>query len=184
MYSSGKLSIWKKDDGDAWHVETFIDEKTKKRCFVNTGRHLTVRDIGGKTLSAVDPKTYVSTFSLCRWPKKTSHVQLLVPTKNGIEVMGFDGNVIAQLTSLDASALRYVTGKAIRLAPGKPDYFAVVECQDMLSNRSVLQIFDPSGKPVYEEILPENANSLLVLPAPASKPETLLVGGTKTIWRY
>lgn len=88
------------------------------------------------------------------------------------------------LTNYDGFELGYVTGRAVRLDPGKPDYFAVVGYHYPSWHRSTLQIFDASGRLVYEEVLPENANSLTVISGPLSSPEALLVGGEKTIWRY
>jgi hypothetical protein len=97
-----------------------------------------------------------------------------------------DGTVLATLTSPNSSGLSNVAGCPVHLDASLPDYFAVLAYpRGTLWQRSVLSIFDPKGKLVYEEVLPETCACLAVLPAASdTMSEALLVGGTNHIWRY
>ena len=74
----------------------------------------------------------------------------------------------------------------VHFKPGSPAYAAFLFTQQVIGNgTSRLEIFDPQGKRVLLEQLPEVCASLAVIPAVnPHQRETLLVGGSKHIWRY
>lgn len=70
----------------------------------------------------------------------------------------------------------------VTLKKDKPKYLAVVGAYIGLP-RANLYIYEPNGTLVYHELLPENAQTIAVLPGEDGL-EGLLVGGKDTIWKY
>lgn len=68
------------------------------------------------------------------------------------------------------------------LQDGKDKYLAVVGDFTGLP-RAQFYIYDAKGKLVYQEILPESAETITVLPN-RNKTESIVVGGKNTIWKY
>lgn len=70
------------------------------------------------------------------------------------------------------------------LKTNEPKFLAVVG-RFISINRSVLYVYSADGKLIYHEILPEDAETIAVLPSEkVGEPEEILVGGNQTIWRY
>src|SRR5690606_14920332 len=70
----------------------------------------------------------------------------------------------------------------VKLTDDGPAFLAVVASYIGLP-RSNLYIFDPAGALVYDELLPEEAETIEVMPTENGRVD-LLVGGKDTIWRY
>jgi uncharacterized protein YkuJ len=70
----------------------------------------------------------------------------------------------------------------VSLKKDKPKYLAVVGSYITIP-RANLYIYAPDGTLVYHELLPEEAETVAVLPG-ANGIEELLVGGKDTIWKY
>jgi hypothetical protein len=64
----------------------------------------------------------------------------------------------------------------------KPKYLAVVHSFIGLS-RSLFYLYDDKGNLVYHELLPEDAQTIAVIPS-ANENQEILVGGKRTIWKY
>ncbi|HEV8366442.1 MAG TPA: hypothetical protein VGQ39_00700 [Pyrinomonadaceae bacterium] len=87
-------------------------------------------------------------------------------------------------TELRGTSVFKAEGVWIKLASYQPKYLAVISNFAGI-DRSVLDIFDSSGKIIYQEVLPEECSSVAALPSDSQKhPEELLVGGESTIWKY
>ena len=96
--------------------------------------------------------------------------------------------VINDPTTVDATFTIYneSAGKPqstwVRLKPDQPQSLAVI-AHFVGKNRAVFYVHSESGELLYHELLPEEAETIEVLPA-ENGAETILVGGQKTVWRY
>lgn len=70
----------------------------------------------------------------------------------------------------------------VALQKDKPKYLAVIAAFIGIP-RANLYIYAPDGTLVYHELLPENAETIALLPG-ENGVEALLVGGKNTIWKY
>ena len=177
-------------------VDTDGDGKKK---IVSIGSELTIRDASGEELKSIDsPAGYVGKFSLCT-PPSTNIPNILAVNDGRLWLLDFTGQVVAnfdaplsdfpdvvQTTPFGAfgTSVYKAKGAWIRLTEAQPEYLAVIAYFVAL-NRSMLYVYEPSGKIVYQEILPEECTSIAVLPTDRKDGvQELLVGGSKTIWRY
>ena len=70
----------------------------------------------------------------------------------------------------------------VRLRKDRPEYLAVVGAFIGIP-RANFYLYDDQGALVYHELLPENAETIAVLPA-VDAGEQILIGGKDTIWRF
>jgi hypothetical protein len=70
----------------------------------------------------------------------------------------------------------------VALVKDKPKYLAVVGAYIGIP-RANFYVYEPDGKLIYHELLPENAETIAVI-AGENGVEQLLVGGKDTIWKY
>jgi hypothetical protein len=187
LFDGGKSAIWNEPDGDVWHVEAYHDAATASWRIISNGMNqLDVRNASGTSLSKSSMQDDFMYFSLCSWPIGTKTYNLLAATNHGIELISQTGKVVMTFKPTAATDEYRVTGCPIRLTSTKTVYLAILGAPMWVDwKRSVLWIFDASGKLVYQETFPENCGSLAVMPASSpGRPETLLVGGTSHIWAY
>lgn len=71
---------------------------------------------------------------------------------------------------------------SVKLKADQPEYLAIIASFIQIP-RSSFYIYDGSGKLVYHEILPENAETISVFTNAESRQE-ILVGGKSSIWKY
>lgn len=84
--------------------------------------------------------------------------------------------------SIDSESIYEPRIVRVRLRKDQPEYLAVVGGFIGIP-RANFYLYDDKGALVYHELLPENAETIAVLPA-ADAGEQLLVGGKDTIWRF
>ncbi|PYS98162.1 MAG: hypothetical protein DMF63_17235 [Acidobacteria bacterium] len=82
----------------------------------------------------------------------------------------------------DADSVAYPKAALVQLHEGKPKYLAVIASFIGLP-RANFYVYDADGVLVYHELLPEDAETIAVLPNSAGK-DTILIGGKDTIWKY
>lgn len=70
----------------------------------------------------------------------------------------------------------------VRLRKDKPKFLAVIASFISIP-RSNLYVYDERGNLVYQELLPEDAETIAVMPAD-NGAEDILIGGKDTIWRF
>jgi hypothetical protein len=70
----------------------------------------------------------------------------------------------------------------VRLEKEKPPYLAIVTSFIGIP-RANFYVYDSTGALLYHELLPESAETILLLPG-ENGVEQLLVGGKETIWKY
>ena len=180
-------------------IEVVDTDNDGKKKIVSIGSELTIRDADGKEIKTIDtPAGYVGKFSLCTPPNKkvpnilaVNNGRLWLLDFNGQAVANFDAPLsdfpdVVQTTPFGASGTSVYNAKGawIKLMEAQPEYLAVI-AHFVFLNRSILYVYEPSGKIVYQEILPEEGTSIAVLPAGRKDgAQELLVGGAKTVWRY
>jgi hypothetical protein len=82
----------------------------------------------------------------------------------------------------DSENVAFPKAVVVKLRKQDPPYLAVLAAFIGLP-RANLYVLDQQGKLVYHELLPEEAESIEVLPS-AEGGEHLLIGGKDSIWRY
>jgi hypothetical protein len=126
----------------------------------NGGELLFLREDGGSILRVPAPMSVI---------KKAPQEGAVVETTETSHVDGGD-------------SISYPQAVFVTLKTTEPGYLAVVAAFIGLP-RANLYIYDLSGRLVYHELLPEEAETIAILPAEAGT-EQILVGGKDTIWLY
>ncbi|MGI8495068.1 MAG: hypothetical protein ACR2L1_07125 [Pyrinomonadaceae bacterium] len=70
----------------------------------------------------------------------------------------------------------------VNLEKNRPKFLAVIGSFSGIP-RAIFYLYDNKGNLVYQELLPENAETIAVIPA-ANGSEDIIIGGKDTIWRY
>ena len=96
--------------------------------------------------------------------------------RGGVESLG-DSSVD------DSASVAYPQAALVTLRKDEPKYLAVVVAFMMGLPRANLYVYDMTGELVYHELLPEEAETIAVLPV-GDGTDHILVGGKDTIWRY
>jgi hypothetical protein len=131
-----------------------------------------------------------SDLSPIRWPTVCQGQCLLVSQKEKLVLLARDGKRV--IGELPGKYVYHALGIPVRLYDSEPPLLAVV---GLLTYRgslgtgwqdvgSELYIFDSKMRIVYDEVLPERAEAVSVLPTIGSKRESLLVGGENRVWEY
>ena len=92
----GKLQ-WQEPDGNVWHVEV-VDPKADGNAVIvhsNAAGQLTTRDQHGKVLSRTKPGTYISAFSVCRWPTAKDAPHVLAAGEDVVLLYDLEGTIAA-----------------------------------------------------------------------------------------
>ena len=92
--------------------------------------------------------------------------------------IGFDGDEIRGTNVYEAE------GVWIKLVNEQPKFLAVITNFAGI-DRTVLDVFTPEGKLLYQEILPDTCSSIAALPETDGKRvESLLVACEATLWKF
>jgi len=149
----------------------------------NAGGQMKVRDAQGNIVNQSRPPAYFSGFSLCNWPGKQDPQYALLSESGTVWVLGFDGKSVARLDAPDCGDLGHARGVPVKLRAGHDEYFAVlVEFRNR--ERSILYLYDPDQKLVYQEVLGEACGCLAAVASGDSTDERLLLGGEQRVWQY
>jgi hypothetical protein len=176
---------WEEPDGNAWHVELVDTDGDERAEVVNSsaGGTMTVRDANGRTIGGGRPPAYFSGFSVSRWPTSKDREYALFVEGDVIRLLRFDASVAKELPAPNAGMLGTARGGPVVLsAGGRPFFATVVEFRQ--NSPSVLYVHDDAGRLVYQEVLGDSCPSIAAMRLGGAKTETLLVGGTGTVWQY
>jgi hypothetical protein len=193
MNGSGGISLlnhagselWNRIDGNVWHVEMAdINNDGKQEIIHSNGSgRVIMRNNVGTVLKNNKPSIYVSKFSLCPWPSRTSHRYILTTTTDAIYILDYDGNTQVAFDAPGCEMHEYMHGVWIKLSPGHADYLAVL-VDSMHQGNSILFIYAPPNKLVYQEILPGTYNAIATITDPNTHREVLVLGGDGKLLRY
>jgi hypothetical protein len=176
---------WKQSGANVWHVELVDvnDDGSVEIVHSNAAGEMVVRDKDGKILHKAKPAPYFSTFSLCRWPTKKARQYALLAENDTIWLFDFFGKSVFQFDAPLAGKLGNARGVPTRIQNKQSEYFAVV-VEFSNWNRSILYVYAPDKKLVYQEIIPEACASIASLSLDSKGQETLLVGCNGKVWKY
>jgi len=183
-------TVWKKKEGNVWHVET-MDTNGDGRDEIlhsNAPGQLLVRNANGDVIAEYLPGHYIADFTLTRWAEEQRPTHILVPTTEGREgssksifvVLDAKGKTVAQLESPLDDLLNKTKGTSVRYGKGA-EYFAVLQ-NNSAWERSMLLLYDKDGQIVYQEILGDSC--LGIAAVPQEDAERLLIGCAGRIWEY
>lgn len=139
-------------------------------------------DLDGKPLQQVVLPNWANNVSSITWPS-SSH--LLVGGGSRIGVLDFRGNqvLIHEIQGTSFRPYHGPDGVALRFSPAEKPYLAVLSHGSSGYARSVLLIFDPKGRLVWQEEL-KKSRAILALPQADGKSDVLLVGGMDGVIEY
>ncbi len=185
LFDHSGNEIWDQTHRKAWHVEMEDINKDGKMEIINSDSagEIVVRDAAGTIIKQNKPAISLYDFSLCAWPARTSNRLILSPRNQGIIVFDYDGNTIASLPAPDCTRLADMRGIWVKLYPGENDYFAAL-AHFIQWDRSILYIYSPDNKLVYQEVLPEYCISMNTAVDKKTKSEFLLIGGLDEVLQY
>ena len=186
--SQGK-KIWRKPEGNVWHVETLDIKGDGHREIVHTnaGGELLVRNATGEVIAHYLPGYYVSHFSLTRWGNELEPTHILVPTEQNKEgcckdvllVLDAAGNSVASLDAPKGDWIHKVNGTPVQQKE-KSALYAVL--QTGVLPRSLLSIYNSEGKIIYQEILGDRCLAINTMPGDLA--DRLLIGCASSVWEY
>lgn len=179
--TNGKILKEVKIDG--WRKEILNCENEKKTqiaCFfeINEGK-FSISDVNNKVLlSALAPLSEVERKS------ENDQTNRNVPSPSPIVLGNGTRAVPMPIDSFDSNTDSVYKPKAVlvRFQKDKPKYLAVIASFIGIP-RLHFYVYDEKGNLVYHELLPEDAETIAVLPT-ANASEEIIIGGKDTIWKF
>jgi hypothetical protein len=175
---------WNKSDGNVWHVEMVDTDHDGRDEIVhsNAGGEITIRDSMGDIVLSARPGPYFSSFSLVRFPTRTSPLYLLQAEDDYTWLFDLEGKTFCKLPAPGCGDLGDAFGTPVVLRKGKPHLAVLVEFNNW--NKSILYVYDPGGKLVYQEVIPEDCAAIAALALDDSGTEALLIGAPGKVLKY
>ena len=190
LLDSNGRKIWSRDDGNVWQVAMVDtnDDGKDEILHSNVSGHMRIRDSDGKITRSGQPGIplighYSSSFSITRWPTESDKECVLATKKNGIFLSNFQRKKIKKFKAPLCDRMNDGWGTPVRLRSDQPEYFAaMVEFRRW--NRSIFYLYDPKGKLIYQEILPDAACAIAAIPIENTGLDSILIGGINMVWKY
>ena len=197
---SGKKLTQVEEEFSDVQLEVVDTDRDGQNEIISCGGTLKIRNSNGEVIKEIDVSGYFGNYSLLQMPSSNETV-LLVVYDGKLMLMDLKGQTIWQTeaplsqfddtvhkmpdgTELRGTSVYKAKGVWIKLSASESKYLAVITNFAAI-DRSVLDIFDRSGTLIYQEILPEECDSLATLPVNDQRhPEELLVAGEETVWKY
>ncbi|NTU49997.1 MAG: hypothetical protein HGA87_03755 [Desulfobulbaceae bacterium] len=148
----------------------------------NKSQELRLYDLNGKPQKSIKLPAWGSFVEEVSWPKRG---HLLVGAGGCVGVLDPDGKEVLRHIIKNTSFRPYhgPEGTTVRFSTSEPPYLAVMSHGSSGYDRSVLLIFDPKGRLVWQEET-KKLRSILAVPQADGKSEMLLVGGMDGITEY
>ena len=139
-------------------------------------------DLTGNHKKTISLPAWASNVQAIAWPMRGN---LLVGNGSNIGVLDRDGKEILRHVIKDTSFNPYhgPDGTSVRFDPDQQPYLAIMCHGSSGYARSVLLIFDPQGRLVWQEEM-NKSRTMLTVPYGDKKNEVLLVGGMDGIIEY
>lgn len=197
---SGKLLNKVDEEFGVLQIEVLDTDEDGNNEIVSLAGSLVIRNAEGEVIRTHEVDGYFGNFTVLETPDKK---QLnLLSVENGVLVFfNVKGEVVKRidlpLSEFDDTVSKYPGGEEsrgtsvyeaegvwIKLSKDQPEFLALITNFAAI-DRSVLDVFDATGKLIYQEVLPESCSSIAKLPSTdPAHPDQLLVGGESTIWKY
>jgi hypothetical protein len=185
--SQGK-QIWRKPEGNVWHVESLDVDGDGRREILqsNAQGQLLVRNMNGDVTNRYAAGYYVAHFSLTRWGNEASARHILIPTtgfnadcgKKLLLVLDAQGKTVATLDAIAGEWAAKSAGVPMRTTTDR--LFAVI--QSGVLPRSVLSIYNAENRIVYREVLGETCPALNAVTVDSQ--DRLFVGCNSSVLEY
>ena len=185
LHNADGQELWRKNIpvSDIGRYNTSEGEQIPFAITGNRGsRKLTTYTQEGNQERVASIPEWVMNVEEISWP---SRGHLLVGTGHQIAILDLYGNEILKHTVQDTSFNPYhgPEGTAVKFRAEKSPYLAIMCHGSSGYARSVLLIFDPTGKLVWQEEL-KKLSTIIALPDESGVQEVLLVGGLEGIIEY
>jgi hypothetical protein len=144
-------------------------------------RQMRAFDTGGNLAKTISLPDWTANVQAVDWPKPG---HLLIGAGNTISVLDSQGKEVLRHVIRDTSFNPYhgPDGTAVHFLSSADPYLAVMSHGSSGYARSVLLLFDPKGKLVWQEET-NKLRAILAVPKPTGH-EVLLVGGTDGVVEY
>jgi len=179
--------LWKKPDGNIWHVEIVDVDADGKPEIVHTSANgdFTIRDRQGTVIRQMSPGFYCSDFSLCHWPSAKSGPKILALHGGGLCLVDFQGGIAGRYPLPAQKRCQEFRGVMMHLKPDEQEFLAVLTVDgNLFLPSSTLFVFNAGRELVYQEALAAQCASLLVRPGDTPGCDELLVGGMSKVWKF
>jgi hypothetical protein len=176
---------WQERDSNVWHVEMADanGDGSLEVIHTSSGGALTVRGRDGSVLGKHRGASYLSKFSLCRYPGRSDAQHIVACRDGAIQVLDFEGDTVARLDAPEAGDLGHARATPVKLVADAPEYFAVVVDTGGMK-MGYLYVYDGGGSLVYQEVMEGVCAAVAATPADDVGAEALLVGGENRVCRY
>ncbi|NTV14647.1 MAG: hypothetical protein HGA96_12075 [Desulfobulbaceae bacterium] len=167
-------------------IRTYVTPEGERLPAAETGynksQELRLYDLNGKPQKSIKLPEWGSFVEEVAWPRRG---HLLVGTGGCVGVLDQDGKEVLKHIIKDTSFRPYhgPEGTAGRFNTSEQPYLAVMSHGSSGYARSVLLIFDPKGRLVWQEET-KKLRSILAVPQANGNGEVLLVGGMDGITEY
>lgn len=191
--SSERVDLHKADGSILWSarlnvntIGSYTTPAGEQLPFALTGYgkfgELRIYDIAGKPVKTIPLPEWASEVTAISWPERGN---LLVGAGSRFGVLDSQGKEVFKHDIRNTSFNPYhgPEGVAVRFDPVQEPYLAVMCHGSSGYARSVLLIFDPKGRLVWQEEL-KKMSSILAVPEAGTKREILLVGGMDGVLEY
>jgi hypothetical protein len=188
-----QINLYNIDGTVAWSVRLNVDTiglyitpNGDQQPFAITGygktRALKIYDLNGKLTRTITLPEWASEVSSVGWQEKGN---LLVGSGSRIAVLDSNGKELFRhvIQNTSFNAYHGPDGTAVRFDPTQSPYLAVMSHGSSGYPRSVLLIFDPTGRLVWQEEL-NKLCSILAVPNMNTGRDVLLVGGMDGVIEY
>jgi len=186
--------IWRTYDG-VWeeHIQTCNVGGSKTSLIITSGNRgmIRIRNYSGKLIKEMTPKMEVYSFEVVKWP---DNCHILTNDGNRIIVIDLDGKIILQyeyekewftkISFLRSSFEIFdIRGVPVKLDAKEEPYLAVITDFRSYISRAMLNIFSPSGKLVYQELL-NSTRAISAIDNPDGSQGLIVGDGPQNVWIY
>lgn len=167
-------------------ISTYITSDGELMPVAQTGygksQEINLYDLNGKSRKTIKIPEWGSYVEEVAWPTRG---HLLVGAGSSLGVLDSDGKEVLRYLIKDTSFRPYhgPKGTAVLFNPNGQPYLAVMSHGSSGYPRSVLLVFDPKGRLVWQEET-KKLSSIISVPQADGKGEVLLVGGMDGITEY
>lgn len=199
-------SRWRHQDESTTGAIEVVEVDGKVELVEEAGRELKIRDTQGQIKEVVQMPVYLSHLSLCPQPNNKRPPQNLAASDGDLWLIDLDGKNYTRYSAplsyiklekprvIETPGLGQMTfdteqvyrAKCVwaELEKDRPKYLAVV-ANFAAFDRSLFYLYDAQDKLVYQEVLPEECNGIIVMPPENGNGRAeILVSGEQTVWRY
>ena len=168
------------------NVSTYVTPEGERLPVAQTGygksQEINLYNLDGKLQKTIKTPEWGSYIEEVPWPTRG---HMLVGVGSWVGVLDSTGKEVFKYIIKDTSFRPYhgPEGTAVQLNPSEQPYLAVMSHGSSGYPRSVLLIFDPKGRLVWQEET-KKLRSILAVPQADGKGEVLLVGGIDGITEY